>query len=135
MIAEVLGMRGAGVAADRRTADRAHIEVDVSLDSDSHFFAGLTGDVSAGGVFVATYRALRVGDEVHLRFSLPFGEVSARGRVRWLRNASIEHAPGAGVAFDELAPDAKEAIERFCRARPPLFYDLENDGDPANAIL
>lgn len=108
-----------------RSAERVHIEVEVSLESDSHFFTGFTGDLSTGGVFVATYRRLAVGDAVHIRFMLPTGEVQGQGRVRWLRDARSELGPGVGVAFDGLDAGAKDAIERFCAARPPLYYVLE----------
>jgi uncharacterized protein (TIGR02266 family) len=112
-------------ANKRRTADRIHIEVEVSLDSESHFFTGLTGDLSSGGVFIATCRKLAVGDAIHLRLMLPTGEVQAQGRVRWARDTRTELGAGVGVAFDSLDPDARNVIERFCAARPPLYYDFE----------
>jgi hypothetical protein len=47
-----------------------------------------------------------------------------RGRVRWKREASGELGPGFGVGFEDLADDARAAIEAFCAERPPLFYEV-----------
>jgi uncharacterized protein (TIGR02266 family) len=110
---------------ERRGGARVPIETDVSLESDSQFFTGLTGNLSAGGVFVATYRQLPVGCSVVMTLSLPDGELRAKGTVRWSRDTSSGAAPGVGVAFDELAPADAERIARFCELRAPLLHDAE----------
>ena len=112
-------------AGDRRGGARVAIETEVSLESDSQFFTGLTGNLSAGGVFVATYRHLPVGSSVVMNLSLPDGELRAKGTVRWSRDASSGASPGVGVAFDELAPGDAERIARFCELRAPLLHDAE----------
>ena len=110
---------------ENRASKRISIEVELHLASDSHFFSGLSGDISEGGVFVSTYRALAQGSLVDLEFSLPGAEhpLRARGEVRWHRDATPHGPPGVGISFDELSEDDREAIHRFCTMRPPLYYD------------
>jgi len=111
-------------SGERRAAARVPIEVEVSLTSESHFFAGLTGDLSEGGLFLATWRKVAVGAQLELALSLPDGPVLARGRVRWVRDVMESGAPGLGVAFDELSDEARSRIEAFCTERAPWYYDL-----------
>ena len=113
------------VEEENRASKRISIEVELHLASDSHFFSGLSGDISEGGVFVSTYRALAQGSLVDLEFSLPSSEhpLRARGEVRWHRDATPHGPPGVGISFDELSEDDRKAIHRFCTMRPPLYYD------------
>ena len=111
---------------EHRTHPRVAIAVDIDLASESHFFSGLSGDVSEGGVFVQTYRDIAVGSEVEVEFVLPGGHVSAHGKVRWHRDKSDSSPPGVGIAFDDLSEEDRELIHRFCQARAPLYYDVEH---------
>lgn len=95
------------------------------MNSDSHFFVGLTNDISAGGLFVSTYRELAVGAQLALEFALPEGVVRVQGTVRWRRDSS-EMTPGVGIAFEQLSPSDEKLIRRFCDRRPPLYYDLDD---------
>jgi uncharacterized protein (TIGR02266 family) len=115
----------ADMTPTRRAAPRTSLVVELHLASDSHFFSGLSGDISEGGVFVSTYRALAAGTPVDLEFSLPGSDrtVKARGEVRWHRHASTDAPPGVGIAFEELAAEDRALIHRFCTLRPPLYYD------------
>lgn len=118
--------KGAGeVEVEHRATPRTSLVVELHLASDSHFFSGLSGDISEGGVFVSTYRDLATGTPVDLEFSLPGSErvVKAKGEVRWHRSASPDVPPGVGIAFDELADEDRALIHRFCTLRPPLYYD------------
>lgn len=110
---------------DRRSDARIAIETEVSLESDSQFFTGLTGNLSGGGVFVATYRPLPVGCTVVMTLTLPDGELRVRGTVRWSRDASSGASPGLGVAFDDLGAGDAARIARFCEVRAPLLHDAE----------
>jgi uncharacterized protein (TIGR02266 family) len=112
---------------DLRTAPRRKLEVDVGIRSDSHFFAGLSGDVSKGGLFVATYAEVPLGGKVMLDFELPNGAVLVEGTVRWQRVATDNAPPGIGIQFENVAPAMLALIERFCKARPPLYYDQADD--------
>lgn len=46
--------------SQRRTPRRS-CELELEFTEDSHFYAGLTQDISQGGVFIATYRLFPVG--------------------------------------------------------------------------
>jgi uncharacterized protein (TIGR02266 family) len=123
--ASELRLREAEVADEHRASKRISLAVELHLASESHFFSGLSGDISEGGVFVSTYRALAMGSLVDIEFSLPGSDrtIHARGEVRWHRDASPGATPGVGIAFEELADEDRSVIHRFCTMRPPLYYD------------
>lgn len=101
------------------------LDVDVSADSESHFFVDLSGDLAHAGLFIATFRDIPVGAAVRIASELPDGRIVARGCVRWVREASCETGPGIGVALEELAPGDLARIERYCDERPPWFYEVD----------
>ena len=111
----------------QRRARRARVlvSVDIHLSSEAHFFCGLSGDVSEGGLFVSTYLPLPIGSSVELEFSLPGSEetLKARGRVRWMREHSLHEPRGFGIAFEGLEDAERERIHAFCSKRPALYYD------------
>lgn len=110
---------------ERAPEVRSSLAVDIHLWSESHFFCGLSGDLSQGGVFIATYLSFAVGSLVDLEFSLPGTDVTlqACGEVRWVRNPSQDTSPGIGVAFEELSDEDRRRIHDFCTVRPALYYD------------
>lgn len=112
-------------AEEQRASERVAVAVEINLASDSQFFSGLAGDISEGGLFVSTYRALPIGSAVDLEFSLPGSDapLHARGVVRWLREHSTGQPRGVGIAFDALSEEDRERIHRFCEMRPPLYYE------------
>jgi uncharacterized protein (TIGR02266 family) len=110
---------------DKRATPRVRIEVDVSFTSESHFFVGLTGDLSEGGLFVATWRQLSVGTSVDVALALPDGLLVARGRVRWARRPVEDGPPGLGIAFEDLPEPDRLRIVMFCVARAPWYYELD----------
>lgn len=114
-------------ADDLRSAPRKKLEVNVGIQSDSHFFAGLSGDVSKGGLFVATYAEIPIGGKVTLDFELPNGPIVVEGTVRWHRMPTDNVGPGLGIQFEGVKRDQLALIERFCQARPPLYYDQADD--------
>jgi uncharacterized protein (TIGR02266 family) len=79
---------------EHRAHPRVPVTVAIGLESESHFFSGLSGDISEGGVFVQTYRDLPLGAGVEVHFDLPDGELKAHGRVRWHRSKSDSSPPG-----------------------------------------
>jgi uncharacterized protein (TIGR02266 family) len=109
----------------RRAAQRAKVDVEVGFVSESTFYAGLSLDISTGGLFVATYDLHPVGTPVAVTLNLPDGHaVVANGVVRWVReSASGEVTPGMGIEFAGLSQPDLEAIEAFCRSRTPMYYD------------
>jgi uncharacterized protein (TIGR02266 family) len=104
---------------------RVAIEVDVSLSSESHFFVGLSGDLSRGGLFVVTWRKLPVGTPIFVAVDLPDGRVLADGEVRWVRDAADGASPGLGLAFTGISEQDRRRIELFCADRAPLYFDVE----------
>jgi uncharacterized protein (TIGR02266 family) len=115
----------------QRSHERLRLDVEVSLSSESHFYAGLSGNASLAGLFVATYRPLRPGEIVSLRVELCGEPLEIEGIVQWRRAASEHAPPGVGVALANLPPNARWLIHAFCAARAPMYYELENDEGPA----
>jgi uncharacterized protein (TIGR02266 family) len=112
---------------NRRVTGRSVLEVDVGLVSESQFYAGLSMDLSTGGLFVATYQSKPVGTRVAVSLVLPGGQsVWAKGVVRWVREASGEDdVPGMGVEFTEIEPADLEAIKHFCKMRAPMYFESD----------
>lgn len=113
----------------RRASQRATVEVDVGFVSESNFYAGLAMDVSTGGLFVATYMLRPVGTPVTLSFVLPDGHaVTTSGVVRWVRESGHgEGTPGLGIAFQDLSKESLWRVEQFCKTRPPLYFDVDDE--------
>jgi uncharacterized protein (TIGR02266 family) len=108
----------------RRKFERKDIQLDVSLYSDSNFYAGFTENLSDGGVFIATHNLLKIGEKIDLTITMPNEKkVIAHGIVRWLRvyNESSDAPPGMGIQF--LSLEGEDLIKDFLAARAPLFYD------------
>lgn len=111
--------------ADRRSYPRIGFEVEVGFVSETHFYAGLSMDVSEGGLFVATYQLQPVGSQVAVTFVLPNGHaVTTNAVVRWVREQSDESSPGMGLQLDLEGEDLKQ-VKSFCQRREPLFIDME----------
>ena len=49
---------------NRRQFVRHAYETEVSLESGSNFYTGLTQDLSAGGLFIATHQILPLGSSL-----------------------------------------------------------------------
>lgn len=105
---------------------REQLEANVGATTESNFFVGFSGDISEGGVFVATYLTLELGAKVDVLVTLPGGYAqNIPGSVRFVRDPmDMDSEPGIGVSFDSLGSEARELILRFVRKRPPLFFDL-----------
>jgi uncharacterized protein (TIGR02266 family) len=110
--------------ANRRRHPRMALTIAIDLSSESHFFSGLSGDVSEGGVFVETYLDIPRGSDVALQFELPNGSVHAHGSVKWHRDRSESSPPGVGIEFTELSDEAKALVIAFCARRAPLYYEV-----------
>lgn len=115
------------LAPQKRRARRINLSADIGLHSDTNFFSGFAGDISAGGIFVATYNVLPIGTEITISFVLPGGhQVTVAGRVRWVReHEDKEHdtTPGMGIQFVKLSEADRKAIVRFMEQRAPLFWE------------
>ena len=111
----------------RRSVQRVAIEADIGFQSESNFFTGFSEDISAGGVFIATFEILPIGSTLQVNFTMPDGYlISTSGLVRWVReyNEFAEDAePGMGIQFDGLLENDKNIINSYLSQREPLFYD------------
>ena len=96
------------------------VDVAVEIDSESNFYTGISGDISAGGVFVATHTPQPIGAKIRLNIYL-FGSLfGTRGQVAWLRETG-DTIPGMGVRFLELDLPLEQTILKFAGIREPLF--------------
>ena len=118
----------ASTSTDARIHRRLSLELEVSLQSDSNFYIGLTENLSNGGIFVATHLVQPVGTAVALTLRLPNKKtpLTMGGRVRWVRDLSvtIDAPPGMGIEFETISDSDARAIRDFLVARTPLFFDM-----------
>ena len=127
---------GANVAQQQhqnvRAAERFDLEVKVDLESDHNFYTGLTQNISAGGLFIATHHLRKIGDRITLKFTLPGSDkqLAVETEVRWIReNTALlraDHGTGMGVRFINLSAEASAAISAFVESRESLYYDDED---------
>jgi len=113
---------------DARSHRRLCLELEVSLESDSNFYMGLTENLSDGGIFVATHAIQPIGTVVALTLRLPTRAkpLTLGGRVRWVREFvdGLEGLPGMGIEFVTISEENARAIREFLVARTPLFFDM-----------
>jgi uncharacterized protein (TIGR02266 family) len=117
--------RGDGV--ENRVHPRLTVEVEVSMNTEHNFYAGLTENISEGGLFIATVENIPMGTELDLKIGMPGLEpVAVTGKVCWIREYNeftSDASPGVGVKFSNLTAQAKEVIQQFIRSRAPLLYE------------
>jgi uncharacterized protein (TIGR02266 family) len=110
-----------------RQHPRHNVELEVTLESETNFYMGLTENVSEGGLFIATHVLKPLGTQIEVSFKLPemSEPIKVMGTVRWVREYSdaSDTSPGMGVRFEHLNTEQFEQIHRFLAARDPLFYD------------
>ena len=108
------------------TPSAGRIDVELGIHSASNFYKGLSGNdvIEHGGIFVATYKALKLGASVNLRVLLPGDyELHAIGVVQWTRAAGDGSEPGFGARFSQITPEGRQLVYRYARNREPIFYD------------
>ena len=126
------GAKPSSAQQNVRASERFDLEVKVDLESDHNFYTGLTQNISAGGLFIATHQLRKIGDRITMNFSLPGAEkpVSVECEVRWIRENTalqkLDGSTGMGVRFIDLSPEASTAITKFLQSRDSLFYDDED---------
>jgi uncharacterized protein (TIGR02266 family) len=128
------------LAEDRRQDPRYALRLAITMHGDNNFYAGLSEDISEGGIFIATFHFLRIGTPVVLAFSLPNAEtpITANGTVQWVRgpDATAAHdnifgggrelpgiVPGMGIQFHGLDAATRKTIRDFMHYRRPVFFD------------
>jgi uncharacterized protein (TIGR02266 family) len=105
---------------------REKLEANVGATTESNFFVGFSGEISEGGVFIATYATFDVGAPVEVLVTLPGNyQFTVPGEVRFVRDPmDMDSDPGIGVGFESLSNEHRELILRFVRKRPPIFFDI-----------
>ncbi len=122
------------LAAPPRSSERIDLAVEVTMASDTNFFAAITENVSEGGVFVATEDLLPLGTRVSLSLSLPDGSpIAAEAIVRWCRPPADPEGPGMGLQFAVLSSQDAARIVRFTAQRPPMYWDPSPGPEPEGA--
>lgn len=101
------------------------VDVELGTHSASNFYKGLGGNdvIEHGGIFVATYKVLRIGTPVLLRVLLPGDyEFRASGVVQWTREGGSAE-PGFGARLTQINSEGRQLVYRYTRNREPMFYD------------
>jgi uncharacterized protein (TIGR02266 family) len=113
----------------RRIFPRWTLHAAVDLESDDNFYAGLSYDVSAGGLFVATVDMPPIGAAVDIVVTLPDAtRLQLTGVVRWVREparASSGLPAGIGIEWDALPMEALRQLMHFAELREPLLWESE----------
>ncbi len=113
--------------AQLRADPRVRVELNIEFGSEHNFYAGFVENLSAGGVFIATYNILAVGEVIEFELGLPDSEVPVKGtgEVRWTREPreGSDMQPGLGIRFLSLSDESNKIIERFVEQREPMFFD------------
>lgn len=121
------GSGPAGAGESRRQHPRHNVELEVTMESETNFYLGLTENLSEGGLFIATHVLKPLGTQIEVSFKLPdlTEPIKVPGTVRWVREYSetSDTHPGLGVRFEHLTAEHTEQIRRFLAARDPIFFD------------
>jgi CheY-like chemotaxis protein len=99
--------------------------VEINLFSRHNFYVGSSGDLSSGGVFVATSILPALGSSVPLQLDVPFlAPLLTNAPVEWVRPSSQmgRVAPGVGLSLRHLSEAERRQLERFFQERAPLTY-------------
>jgi uncharacterized protein (TIGR02266 family) len=104
--------------------------VQVTFESEHNFYTGLTRDLSGGGLFVATSQVQRVGELIHLVFTLPGAvePIDTITEVCWVRTTALPGGggeTGMGLRFLQMSPQAKKAVQAFLAQRESIFFDVD----------
>lgn len=120
----------AGSAAEdpeSRHSRRFPFEINVDIVSEHNFYAGLSLNISEGGLFIATHVEYPVGTRLEIRLLLPGDEepTTLKTEVRWVRphNADADGAAGMGLRFIDLSAPMMTKIAKFAQSRDPLYYE------------
>ena len=117
------------MSRELRASDRTPLEIKVDFQVNDMTYAGVTRNISAGGVFVATDNLPRVGERINLRFALPGTgrQLAVQTEVRWIRakkSPTDADAPaGMGLQFLNPSADDVAALDQFLARRDALMRE------------
>ena len=96
---------------ERRAHFRFPTHLEVRFETGDELRSACMGNISEGGIFIATERPLPAGTPLRLFIAAPDGNVEMAGRVAWARPASSPNgAAGMGVRFEDLSLAQREQI-------------------------
>ena len=110
---------------NRRQHARLKIDINVTWLSEHNFYTGLTVDICAGGLFIATGQLLDPGHLIDIKLALPSGAIiAAKGVVVWVREETCDNLPaGFGIQFNNLTPEQIKLINTYITKREPYFFE------------
>lgn len=109
-----------------RRLPRAELNCDVSVNSETNFYTGMTRNISEGGLYIKADTDLPVGSIILLTFTLDDGlePLELRGEIRWLdsqEGGGGSEVVGFGVRFLQLNEPDLARIRAFVNRRSPLM--------------
>lgn len=115
--------------AERRTATRVLIDLEVDCEGEGVYLFAISRDLSAAGIFVRTLDPMPPGTRVNLRLIGPAfddgwttvaaRELTLEGEVTWVnpyRPGALENLdPGIGVRFVDVDDGTRRELMRLVR--------------------
>lgn len=99
--------------AERREFIRLPTHIRIQFAEPAEPEPRIARDISQGGLFIPTRRALDVGSDVRLQIGEPDSVIEVRGTVAWVQTeATQRRAAGMGIRFGKLSLDQRRAISR-----------------------
>jgi uncharacterized protein (TIGR02266 family) len=131
------GKPAQAAGAEQRAYPRAELNAAITAVGGNNFFLGLSGNISEGGIFIATAQVFEVGTAIAVEFTIPTSKhpIRVSGEVRWVRTANAtsmfggsdddyDLAQGIGIQFQQLNGEDENAIRKFIETREPEFFDV-----------
>ena len=106
------------VGLERRSDDRLHADVRVTMKNTGIFTDHRIINLSSGGLFIGTDRPLRLGTQVELtlRFDDPERVMTLRSSVIWENSLDDGKNPrGYGLRLSALRAEEREFIQQYVR--------------------
>jgi Tfp pilus assembly protein PilZ len=112
-----------------RGLSRWAMRATVGVDTEDYLYAGLSYDVAAGGIFVATHDQPPIGARIDVYVTTADGrERALSGIVRWVRDAALASdglPAGCGIEWKGLPVEALRTFEALAAEREPLLWLAE----------
>jgi actin-like ATPase involved in cell morphogenesis/Tfp pilus assembly protein PilZ len=134
------GSAPSGAGPRRRASERFAFETKLEAKCSSwpRFEQLVSGDVSAGGLFIPTEEVAKLGEEVEVGLTLPDGSTfTVTGKVVNIISAqqaeAIGKRAGLGIQLDPLDDEGRERYETLlseARAQVPTPAEQNTDGEP-----
>lgn len=116
--------------SDRRENARRAYDIQVGVSTEHRLFTGLSHNISAGGLFIATEEHLAKGDKIEVKFSIPGSPhvFHKKAVVCWTRPFDADGdgrtRAGAGVRLEDLSDEEQRLLNAFLQVHDAIFYDV-----------